>query len=143
MDEQCWRRRRKDFRNVGSSTFPSCTGYFRGSDSPLTERQLYGQNVNLGGGDPVEIHRSGVILPFVIVSPSLERVRVHARGFGVYTHSIFCSNSIPIRLCQELVPPCGCVSGARAWLSRCSRCDEVGSCPGHTDSLSALSPRSW
>lgn len=115
MDEQWWWRR-KDFRNVGSSTFLSCTGYFRGSDSPLTERQFYGQNVNLSGWDPVEIHRNCVILQFVIVSPGLERVCVHTRGFGVYTYSIFCSNSIPIKLCQELVPACDCGSGARAWL---------------------------
>lgn len=43
--------------------------------------------------------------------------------------------------CQELVPACDCDSGARDWLSRHSRCDGVGCCPGHTDSLSALSPR--
>lgn len=50
MDEQ-WlrRRRRKDFRNVGSSTFPSSTGYIRDSDSPLTEREFYRQNISLSG----------------------------------------------------------------------------------------------
>lgn len=47
MDEQWWRR--KDFRNVGSSTLPSCTGYIRNSDSPLTEKEFYRQNVNLSG----------------------------------------------------------------------------------------------
>lgn len=45
----------------------------------------------------------------------------------------------PSGWCQVLVPACD--SGVRDWLSRHFRCDEVGCCPGHTDSLSALSPR--
>lgn len=64
---------------------------------------------------------------------------MHTHGFGVYTHSILCSNSSPIRLVPGACPCCD--SGARGWQSWHFRCDEVGSCPGHTDSLSAVSPR--
>lgn len=44
-----------------------------------------------------------------------------------------CARSLSLPVTVAVVPGPG---------SRCSRCDEVGCCPGHTDSLSALSPRS-